>query len=78
MTIKIASLALAAVLTASLCVGCSDEDLIPENRCLAADADGLAIVQIFPKEDEAVPLQHLERTEERRYGSTLLVFFEPC
>lgn len=44
MTIKIASLALATVLTASLCVGCSDDDLIPENRCLAADADGLAIV----------------------------------
>ncbi len=39
--------------------------------------DGLAIAQIFPKEDEPVPLQHLERTEERRYGSTLLLFYEP-
>jgi 16S rRNA (guanine966-N2)-methyltransferase len=39
--------------------------------------DGLAIVQIFPKEDEPVALQHLERTEERKYGSTLLVFYEP-
>ena len=38
--------------------------------------DGLAIVQIFPKEDEPVPLARLHRTEERRYGSTLLVFFE--
>lgn len=38
---------------------------------------GLAVVQIYPKEDEPVPLQHLERTGERRYGSTLLVFYEP-
>lgn len=38
--------------------------------------DGLAIVQVFPKEDEPVPLQHLERSEERKYGSTLLIFFE--
>lgn len=37
---------------------------------------GLAIVQIFPKEDEPVPLRHLQRSEERRYGSTLLVFYE--
>ncbi len=39
--------------------------------------DGVAIVQIFPKEDEPVPLQYLERTDERKYGSTLLVFYEP-
>ncbi len=39
--------------------------------------DGLAIVQIFPKEDEPIPLQHLRRADERRYGSTLLVFYEP-
>lgn len=39
--------------------------------------DGLAIVQIFPKEDEVVALEHLERTEERKYGSTLLIFYEP-
>ncbi len=39
--------------------------------------DGLAIVQIFPKEDEPVALEHLARTEERRYGSTLLAFYEP-
>ena len=39
--------------------------------------DGLAIAQIFPKEDEPIALQHLRRTDERRYGSTLLVFFEP-
>ena len=39
--------------------------------------EGLAVVQIFPKEDEDVTLHHLQRTEERRYGSTLLIFFEP-
>ncbi len=39
--------------------------------------DGLAVVQIFPKEDEPVALQHLERSDERRYGSTLLAFYEP-
>lgn len=38
--------------------------------------EGLVIVQIFPKEDEPVPLQYLERTEERKYGSTLLAFYE--
>lgn len=39
--------------------------------------DGLAVAQIFPKEDEDVPLQHLQRVDERRYGSTLLIFYEP-
>ncbi len=39
--------------------------------------DGLAIVQIFPKEDEPLTLEYLERSEERRYGSTLLIFYEP-
>lgn len=39
-------------------------------------SDGLAVVQIFPKEDEPVSLQHLERCDERRYGSTLLIFHE--
>jgi len=39
--------------------------------------NGVVVVQIFPKEDEPVALQHLERTDERKYGSTLLIFFEP-
>jgi 16S rRNA (guanine(966)-N(2))-methyltransferase RsmD len=37
---------------------------------------GLAVVQIFPKEFEPVPLRVLELTDERRYGSTLLCFYE--
>ncbi|HEY7127069.1 MAG TPA: 16S rRNA (guanine(966)-N(2))-methyltransferase RsmD [Ktedonobacterales bacterium] len=40
---------------------------------------GLAVVQIFPKErgdlDQLV-LQHLRQVDERRYGSTLLLFYK--
>ena len=38
--------------------------------------DGEIIVQIHPKEYEAVALQHFEEIEQRRYSSTLLVFYE--
>ena len=41
--------------------------------------DGLIIVQIHPKERPgvaAVPLTRLTLTDERRYGSTLLMFYE--
>ncbi len=38
---------------------------------------GLVVVQIHPKEDHPVTLTRLERTHERRYGSTELVFFKP-
>jgi 16S rRNA (guanine966-N2)-methyltransferase len=41
--------------------------------------DGLVIVQIHPKERPgvaAVPLSRLVQTDERRYGSTLLMFYE--
>ncbi len=38
---------------------------------------GLVVVQIHPKEDHHVALTRLERTHERRYGSTLLLFFKP-
>ena len=41
--------------------------------------DGLVIVQIHPKERSgvaAVPLTRLELSDERRYGSTLLMFYE--
>lgn len=45
---------------------------------LVADT-GLVIVQIFPKERDvvaAVALSRLALTDERRYGSTLLMFYE--
>ena len=38
--------------------------------------DGEIIVQIHPKEYEAVALEHFEEIEQRRYSSTLLVFYE--
>jgi len=50
---------------------------------MAIDADsrwlcsgGQAIVQIFPKELGPTPLARLVLSDERRYGSTLLCFFE--
>ena len=36
---------------------------------------GWAIVQIAPKEYQALELNHLDEVEQRKYGSTLLVFF---
>ena len=38
--------------------------------------DGSVIVQIDPKEYKELSLQNLEEIEQRRYGSTLLVFYE--
>jgi 16S rRNA (guanine966-N2)-methyltransferase len=41
--------------------------------------DGLVIVQIHPKERNGVaaaPLSRLTQTDERRYGSTLLMFYK--
>jgi 16S rRNA (guanine(966)-N(2))-methyltransferase RsmD len=41
-------------------------------------ANGLVVVQIFPKEWEPIPLATLHLTDQRKYGSTLLCFFEPA
>lgn len=38
--------------------------------------DGIVVVQFDPKEQEAVTLQTLEAYDERKYGRTLLWFFE--
>lgn len=48
-----------------------DED--PDRYLLAG---GLAIIQIDPREYEALPLKHLVLTDERRYGNTFLGFYE--
>ncbi len=37
---------------------------------------GEAIVQIDPTEHEAITLEHLTLSDERRYGNTLLLFFQ--
>lgn len=39
-------------------------------------ADGWVIVQIHPVEYEDLQLQHLVQFDQRKYGSTLLVFYE--
>jgi 16S rRNA (guanine966-N2)-methyltransferase len=39
--------------------------------------DGLAVVQIFPKELEPLALNTLSLADQRKYGSTLLCFYEP-
>ena len=48
-------------------------DAVPE----WLDPRGLAVVQIFPKEFEPLSLVNLQLTEQRKYGSTLLCFYEP-
>jgi 16S rRNA (guanine966-N2)-methyltransferase len=40
-------------------------------------AEGLAIVQVFPKEWSEPGLQRLALVDERKYGSTALFFFAP-
>jgi 16S rRNA (guanine(966)-N(2))-methyltransferase RsmD len=37
---------------------------------------GLVVVQVFPKEWEVLSLQSLEVVDKRKYGSTLLCFYE--
>ena len=38
--------------------------------------DGCVIVQIDPTEYQEVELQNLVEAEERKYGSTLLIFYD--
>ena len=38
--------------------------------------DAWAIVQVHPKELRELPLVHLRESDRRKYGSTLLVFYE--
>ena len=50
--------------------------MIDERPALLSE-DGLVIVQIHPKEDHALELKTLIRFDERKYGSTLVVFYAP-
>lgn len=50
-------------------------EAVDENTAWVAD-DGIVIVQIDPSEQETVTLQHLRPYDERRYGNTMLWFFE--
>jgi 16S rRNA G966 N2-methylase RsmD len=38
--------------------------------------DGTVIVQIDPTEYQEIELKNLEETEQRKYGSTLIVFYD--
>lgn len=38
--------------------------------------EGTIVAQIFPKEYRALPLQDLVLTDQRKYGSTMLCFYE--
>ena len=49
--------------------------LLDEQPGWLAD-DGEIIVQIHPKEYEAVAAEHFEEIDQRRYSNTLLVFYE--
>ena len=50
-------------------------ELVDENIDWLTD-DGWVIAQIDPKEYKVLALENLEEFEQRRYGSTLLVFYE--
>ncbi|HEX2997219.1 MAG TPA: 16S rRNA (guanine(966)-N(2))-methyltransferase RsmD [Anaerolineales bacterium] len=50
-------------------------ELVDENIGWLSD-DGWVIVQIAPKEYKSLTLETLEEFEQRKYGSTLLVFYE--
>lgn len=49
--------------------------LADENINLLTD-DGTVIVQIDPTEYQEIELKNLEETEQRKYGSTLIVFYD--
>lgn len=50
-------------------------ELLDENPAWLSN-DGWAVAQIDPKEYKSLSLENLEEFEQRKYGSTLLVFFE--
>lgn len=39
--------------------------------------DGLAVVQIDPREDRELALERLERIDQRRYGRVMLCYYRP-
>ncbi len=49
--------------------------LVDEHPAWLAE-DGWVVVQIHPNEFEEVALKHLQVFDQRRYGSTLLVFYQ--
>jgi 16S rRNA G966 N2-methylase RsmD len=50
-------------------------ELVDENPEWLSE-DGWVIAQIDPKEYKPLALENLEEFEQRKYGTTLLVFYE--
>jgi 16S rRNA G966 N2-methylase RsmD len=50
-------------------------ELLDENMGWLAE-DSWVIAQIAPKEYKPLALENLQKFEQRKYGSTLLVFYE--
>lgn len=50
--------------------------LLAVERSTVLSEAGTVIVQIHPKERQEVPLTKLRLTDERRYGSTVLLFYQ--
>ena len=50
-------------------------ELVDENINWLSE-DGWVIVQIDPKEYKAMSFENLEEIEQRKYGSTMLIFYE--
>jgi 16S rRNA (guanine966-N2)-methyltransferase len=50
--------------------------LLVDSRPELLGEDGIAIVQIHPREEQPVALQNLVEYDRRRYGSVLLLFYE--
>ncbi len=48
-----------------------------DQRASLLAAEGVVVAQIYPKEFQELPLAVLTLTDQRRYGSTLLCFYEP-
>lgn len=48
-----------------------------DNRPQWLSCDGLVVVQIHPKEEEALTLDNFEEVDRRRYGSVALLFYAP-
>jgi 16S rRNA (guanine966-N2)-methyltransferase len=50
--------------------------LLDANPGWLSDEGAWVVVQIHPREQQTLELRNLEQFEERKYGSTLLVFYE--
>lgn len=56
--------------------GLWSETLLVLDRHPLLTRRGVIVVQIFPKEYEPLALEHYMLTDQRKYGSTLLCFYE--